>query len=102
MNKVIIFLVFSLLWGCSYPVRKVVNADSRPGIVFDGASADDEVFLDGIKVGRAIDFSGTPNVMLVESGTHRVQVRKGSGVLVLEEKFFIDADVRVIRLGGGK
>lgn len=86
-----------LLGGCAMPTTTVKSVDSRPGLAFSGASDEAELLIDGLSVGKAADFNGSPRVLTVEPGTHRVTVRQGAAVLY-DQQVFIDSETKTIRL----
>jgi hypothetical protein len=79
-----------LLQGCRYPdAAKIEQKDSRPAIGVAGAPVGAVVFVDGLEMGPASRFDGKKNVLLVESGTHLVEVKSADGQLLRSETLFL-------------
>ena len=84
------FAMIGLLVGCVYPNQQVHTVDDRPGLYIAGAPADAILYVDGLEMGPASKFDGQPNVLILDPGTHRVEIRRGtrtlhSGVVFLGE-----------------
>lgn len=98
MKKHLIFiLLVFILTGCSLPSTTVRSVDSRPGIAVTGAPDEAELLVDGLTVGKASAFDGSPKVLTVEPGTHRITVRQGDTVLY-DQQVFVDSETKTIRL----
>jgi len=81
-----------LLLACADPVTVTRTVDGRPRLLLQGAPQGAVLFLDGKAVGEAGTYAGDPGVLLVEPGTHVVEVKLGERLL-LSQKIF---------LGGGE
>ncbi len=90
-----VLFVLALLAGCSMPTTTVKTVDSRPGIFISGAPDDALLLLDGVKIGNALNYNGEPNILLVEPGTHRVVVQKGTTV-IYDQMIFVDTETKRI------
>jgi len=95
----VIFLVVSacLLQGCSYPdPAKVEQKDSRPAIGITGAPQGALLFVDGLQMGSVSQYDGTNSVLLVESGSHLVEVRAQGGKTLYSEEIFLSGSTTKI------
>ena len=88
------FLLMALVVGC-YPASEVRIPDSRPRIAIKNAPDNAILYVDGLKMGLAIRYSGVSgseesgeaHVLLVEPGRHRVEVKSNGEVLLSEDVF---------------
>ncbi len=78
-----------------YPATNVAIADERPTIGFKGAPGGSQVFVDGIAMGAADQFDGSRETLMVEPGTHVVQVRHEGGVLLSERVYLGEGATRI-------
>jgi len=95
MNRLFIIIIFSmmiLVYGCAYPTSSVRVPDERPSIVIQNAPKSAILFVDGLNMGLANRYNGRPGALLLEPGTHMLEV-KNEGKVLLSEKVF---------LGGGE
>jgi len=94
---VLIVLSAILLQGCHYPdAAKIEQKDSRPAIGVSGAPDGAVVFVDGLEMGQASRFDGKKNVLLVESGTHLVEVKSADGQVLHSETLFLSGSTTKI------
>ena len=85
-------LILPLLLACADPVTNVRTVDARPRLLVQGAPMGAVLFVDGRPMGEASAYAGSPGVLLLEPGTHVVEIRAGQ-TLLLSQKVF---------LGGGE
>jgi uncharacterized lipoprotein YajG len=64
-----------MLAACSMPATTVETVSEKPRLQFSGAPADAEVVIDGTALGKAQDFDGHRQNLLIATGMHRVVVR---------------------------
>lgn len=64
----------ALAGGC-YPKAQIYGVGNVGGLIFDVNPPDAEVVLDGVAQGKASDFT-QERYLKVESGTHRLELRK--------------------------
>jgi len=92
-------LLFLLLAGCvSAPVTTVRSTDTRPALALAGAPAGSQLFLDGNPLGDATLWNGQPAVLRVESGTHQVEVRDGSGKVIFQQRVFLGSETKILEV----
>jgi uncharacterized protein YfaP (DUF2135 family) len=83
--------------ACKYPApSKNEQEDRRPSIGIEGAPAGATLFVDGLNMGLASKFDGKEHVLLVESGTHRVEVKSADGKLLHAETVFLGSSTTKI------
>ena len=88
----LIILSAVLLQGCTYPdAAKIEQKDSRPAIGVSGAPEGAALYVDGLRMGMASQYDGKENVLLVESGSHLVEVKSASGEVLLSETLFLSS-----------
>ena len=90
------FLVL-MLFGCSIPSTTVKSVDTRPSIAIKGASAEADLLIDGLKMGKASVYNGSPKTLRIEPGTHRVTVVE-NGNVIHEQTIFVDSELKTIIL----
>lgn len=84
-------LLLAVLTGCTMPSTTVSTVESRPSISIVGAPADAVLVVDGLQIGVASQYRGDPNVLVVEPGTHRIEVRQG-GATLYDQRVFVDSE----------
>lgn len=92
------FLVLLVGVGCQEPRTSTSIPESRPRIMIQQAPQASVVFVDGKEVGQAKDYNGEPGVLLMEAGTHLVEVRLGYQVLISQRVFLGGGELRTISI----
>ena len=83
-------LLAVLVQGCTYPEpAQIEQKDSRPALGISGAPESATLYVDGLKMGMANQYDGEKNVLLVESGTHLVEVKSAGGEVLHSETVFL-------------
>jgi hypothetical protein len=90
-----------LLLACSNPVTVVRAVDDRPRILVQGAPQGADLFIDGKPLGQAVSYSGNPGVLLVEPGTHLVEVKNGQKILLSQKLFLGGGEQRTVVVSYG-
>lgn len=81
-----------LVQGCAYPEpSRIEQKDGRPAIGVTGAPANASLYVDGLNMGMASQFDGKSNVLLVESGTHLIEVKSADGEVLHSETVFLSS-----------
>jgi hypothetical protein len=89
-NLLIIVAATLLLAGCKYPEpAKVEQLDARPAIGIAGAPEGTLLYVDGLQMGFVSQYDGKAGVLLVESGSHIVEVRNQSGETLFKTEVFL-------------
>ena len=89
------------LVNCAYPTTGLRVPDERPSIAIKGAPDDAILHVDGLNMGAASSFVGVSQVLLLEPGTHKIEV-KSQGKTVLSENIFLGGgEVRTLVVTGG-
>ena len=83
-----------LLAGCAMPVTTVRSVDTRPSISVSRGNEQADLYVDGIKMGRAAEFK-EPNQLKLEAGTHRVSIVE-AGKIIFEQTIFIESEHKTI------
>ncbi|MCH8157025.1 MAG: hypothetical protein IID18_04615 [Nitrospinae bacterium] len=91
-----ILLICVFLFSCSLPITKVETGDSRPVLAIEGAPQNSKLYIDGLLVGNANDYNGSPRVLLVEPGTHEVSVITLSGKSIYNQRIFVESGLKTI------
>jgi len=101
--RIISFLMVAvLLSACAMPETTVRSGSaSPPGLVVKGAPAGSTLFVDGLVIGPAADFNGSPKVLAVLEGVHNVEVRSGTSVVFSEKVFVSTGETHIVRIVGG-
>jgi len=95
-------MVVALLSACTLPETTVRSGSaSPPSLIVKGAPAGSTLFVDGLLVGPAPDFNGSPKVLAVLEGVHNVEVRSGAAVVFSEKVFVSKGETHVVRIVGG-
>jgi len=89
-----LFLVF-VVCACAMPTTTVKTVDDRPTLAFKGAPEGAILYVDGINMGPAAQYSGEPRVLAVEPGTHTVRVTINNQVLY-EQRVFVEGSLKTI------
>lgn len=87
-----------LLAACPMPQTVVRTPDTRPSIAVVGAPSGATLYLDGQPVGPAEAYAGNPNVLLVEAGTHDVDVRDAAGNVIFRQRIFVESELKTIKV----
>jgi hypothetical protein len=88
VRSIFLILCLALLFGCSMPGANVPTLDDRPGISIHGAHRRAFVYVNGISMGRAGQYDDLGKILLLEPGTHYVEiVRKGT--IIFTQRVFL-------------
>lgn len=98
MRKTLAISLMILLAACSMPSTVVKTPDTRPSLAFEGAPEGAVLFLDGVRTGLANRYDGQPDVLRVEPGTHLVTVKGADGSVLLEQKVFVESELKTLKV----
>jgi uncharacterized lipoprotein YajG len=100
MKRRILALVTAvlLLGSCAMPSTTVRTGATRPSLAVAGAPSGSFLYVDGQTAGSAAAYNGHPNVLLVEPGTHDVEIRDGSGRVVYQQRVFVESEMKTIEV----
>ncbi len=86
-------------FGCAprNPVTNVQAVDSRPTLSFVNAPKGAVVLVDGINMGEAALYNGSPKVLTVQSGTHDVVISM-NGSSIFEQTVFVESEHKTITI----
>ena len=97
MNKIFCFMLIGFIsTSCKMPNTTVQTIDGRSTLRVMGAPSGAILFLDGKPVGSADAFSGDPNVLSVEPGTHIIEIKKDGATLLIHRIFFGGGEMRSV------
>lgn len=89
-----IFTFVTLFAGCAMPVTSVHSVDTRPSISVKNAGDSAELFVDGVRMGRASDYND-PYRLNLDAGTHRISIME-KGQTVFQQTIFIESEHKTI------
>ena len=92
----IIFIMITLIAGCAYPTTTVRAVDDRPSIAIQGAPKDAILYVDGLNMGPADTYDGKPQVLLLETGKHKVEVKSQNQTLLSEKVFLGSGSTKIL------
>ena len=96
----ILVIALTAITGCvQYPTERQSVVDLRPQISFqydttDPKMNDARVVVDGLEAGRLSDFLDGKGSLRVLSGTHSIQIVRGSEVILNERSYVGDGVAR--------
>jgi hypothetical protein len=88
------FFCALLLAACAMPTTTVRSVDTRPSISVSKVNEQADLYVDGIRMGKAADFE-EPNQLKLEAGTHRVSIVE-AGKTTFEQTIFIESEHKTI------
>jgi uncharacterized lipoprotein YajG len=97
MKALVVALAFSIA-ACSTPSTTVRTSDSRPSLAVANAPRGAQLFVDGNAMGEAATYDGQPAVLVVEPGTHVIDVRDGSGNVLVHQTVFVESETKTIQV----
>jgi hypothetical protein len=86
------------LVACAMPATTVRTPDSRPSLAVVGAPLGSQLFVDGNPMGDAALYDGEPTILLVEPGSHVVDLRDGHGRVLFQQTVFVDGETKTIQV----
>ena len=89
-------LIMTVVTSCVYPTSTVRVTDDRPTITIQGAPEDAVLYVDGLSMGSVGRFDGDPEVLLLEPGTHKIEITSSGKVLLSEKMFFGSGAMKTI------
>ncbi len=82
-----LLLSLGLISGCTYPKTEVKTVEERPTLAIQGAPENAVLYVDGLSMGPAAQYDGRGQVLLLEVGTHLIEIKQGSSLLYSEKAF---------------
>jgi hypothetical protein len=99
MKRLLVFFFITLLvYGCHYPTSEVRVLDDRPSIVIQNAPIGAFLFVDGLNMGQARLYDGRERALLVEPGTHKIEVMSQDNVIHSERVFLGDGELKTLKV----
>lgn len=100
MKTLTLLVLVAALTACSMPQTTVRTGMAAPTLIVTGAPATSTLFVDGLLMGSAAQFTGSPNVLAVLEGTHQIEVRLGQRVIYHEKAFVSSGQSHTVAVGG--
>ena len=100
MKSFISLVLVAALAACSMPQTTVRTGMAGPTLIVTGAPAGSILFVDGLRIGSATQFTGSPNVLAVLEGTHQIEVRLGDAVVYHEKAFVSSGQSHTVAVAG--
>jgi len=91
-------IICLFLSNCSLPITIVKTGDSQPVLAIKGAPQNSKLYIDGLMVGNADDYNGSPRVLLIEPGTHEVSIKTSGGNSIYNQKIFVESGLKTITI----
>lgn len=97
MKNIILTLALVLFTlGCT-TVSEVRTVDDRARLIVEGVPADAVLYIDGLPMGNASDYSQSSGALAVESGTHVIEVKNAGQSFYSERVFLGPGNLKTIR-----
>jgi len=87
--------------ACALPETSVTTGAARPRLSFPNAAPDMILVLDGITIGPAARYDGNPGVLLVEEGTHLLELKRNGQTVHSEKAFVSNGETRAVDINSG-
>ncbi len=87
--------------GCAEPRTHTRVVDGRPKILVKDAPKGAVLYVDGVSMGQADTYQGDPGVLLLEPGTHLVEIKAAERLLFSQRIFLGGGELRTIAVSGG-
>ena len=92
--------LMALAVGCAMPRTGTQVVDGRSRMIVKDAPKEALLYVDGVVMGQAGSFDGDPSVLLLEPGTHLVEVKAGDRLLFSQRVFLGGGELRTISVIG--
>jgi len=100
VKSFIALVLVATLAACSMPQTTVRTGFPAPTLIVTGAPAGSILFVDGLRIGSATQYTGAPNVLAVLEGTHQIEVRLGDTVVYHEKAFVSSGQSHTVAVAG--
>ena len=100
MKSFVLLVATATLAACAVPQTTVRTGMAAPTLIVTGAPASSTWYVDGLLIGSATQFTGSPNVLAVLEGTHQIEVRLGERVVYHEKAFVSSGQSHTVAVGG--
>lgn len=99
MKLLMTIAMAATLAGCAMPATTVKTGSLRPALAVQGAPAGAMLYVDGLQVGEAARYDGKAQKLLIEEGTHTVEIRQGGTVLHAQRVFAAPGETAAVVVG---
>lgn len=100
MRALSLLLVLTLA-GCTLPQTTVRSGSSPPQLVVRGAPSGSVLYVDGQEMGPADHYNGSPTVLVVLEGVHKVEIRQGGESLFSDKVFVATGETHAVTVVAG-
>lgn len=100
MKIFMVFLALASLSACSWFHSHAKAPPPSPELIVTGAPAGSAVFVDDVQNGEPAQ-KGKPQVLIVSTGAHLIEVRTGSTVIYREQTYVGSGETRAIKVLSG-
>lgn len=94
-------ILLASLSACALPETSVKTGAARPRLSFPNAAPDTILVMDGITIGPAARYDGNPGVLLVEEGTHLLELKRNGQTVHSEKAFVSNGETKAIAASPG-
>lgn len=103
MKTLFVLILLAAQAACALPETSVRTGAARPKLSFPNAAPDMILVMDGITIGPAAPYDGNPGVLLVEEGTHLLEIKRNGQTVHSEKAFVSNGETRaIVTSSGGK
>lgn len=97
-SLLIVFVMLFLIYGCTYPTSGVRVLDNRPSIAIQNAPNNAILVVDGIDMGPANNYNGRDKTLIIEPGTHQIEVLSFGKTLLSEKVFLGQGELKLFKI----
>lgn len=102
MTKTLLaFTLLACLSACALPETSIKTGAERPRFTFPNSTPDLMLVMDGVAIGPAARYDGNPGVLLVEEGTHLLEIKRNGDTVHREKAFVGPGETRAIDINTG-
>lgn len=100
-SLIYIFIIIIMVQGCAYPTSQSRVLDKRPSIAVQDAPDEAILIVDGLNMGLANQYNGHDKALLIEPGTHKIEV-VNHGLTILTEQIFLGgSELKIFKVNIG-
>lgn len=97
-SLLIVFIMLIMIHGCTYPTSGVRVLDNRPSIAIQNAPNNAILVVDGIDMGLANNYDGRERTLIIEPGTHKIEVLNYGKTLLSEKVFLGQGEMKLFKV----
>lgn len=100
-NTIVALALIICASGCAIS-SEVRTVDDRARVIVEGAPADAMLYVNGLVMGKASDYSQKEGALALESGTHEIEVKNGNQTFFSERVFLGPGNLKTIKTSAGR